>query len=188
MSGWIVPKTETAGPGSPMSAGPACVPADLRTNPKHIAAIPNGIARTPIEPIGPPLLPTSPYNGNARPPTPAEESTPIAARIVRSTGRRVPPIADRSRGRAVRRYPPQVGWVSGELGCGCERGVGMPTAVVERPPLRASGESLSLRQPSRVEGGELDQGHFRSARRSRDDGRCGRDRSAGRGHVVAGRR
>src|SRR6476469_11206588 len=38
----------------------------------------------PIEPIGPPLLPTSPYNGNARPPTRAEESTPIAARIVRS--------------------------------------------------------------------------------------------------------
>jgi len=30
-----------------MSAGPACVPADLRTNVKNIAAIPNGIARTP---------------------------------------------------------------------------------------------------------------------------------------------
>src|SRR3954467_14370888 len=38
----------------------------------------------PIEPIGPPLLPTSPYNGNARPPTRAEDNTPIAARIVRS--------------------------------------------------------------------------------------------------------
>jgi hypothetical protein len=46
-SGWIVPKAETREPGNPGAAGPACVPADLRTNPKSIAAIPSGIARTP---------------------------------------------------------------------------------------------------------------------------------------------
>src|SRR5262245_10676417 len=46
-SGWIVPKTETGGPGNPAAAGPAFVSADLRTNPKSIAAIPSGIARTP---------------------------------------------------------------------------------------------------------------------------------------------
>jgi hypothetical protein len=46
ISGWIVPKTETRRPGD-VSAGPACVPADLRMNPKTIAAIPNGIARRP---------------------------------------------------------------------------------------------------------------------------------------------
>jgi hypothetical protein len=46
-SGWIVPKAETRGPGSPGAAGPACVHTDLRTNPKSIAAIPSGIARTP---------------------------------------------------------------------------------------------------------------------------------------------
>src|SRR5262249_43615804 len=36
-SGWIVPKTETRRPGN-VSAGPACVPADLRMNPRTIAA------------------------------------------------------------------------------------------------------------------------------------------------------
>src|SRR5262249_10921395 len=46
-SGWIVPKTETRGPGNPGAAGPAFVSADLRANPKSIAAIPSGIARTP---------------------------------------------------------------------------------------------------------------------------------------------
>src|SRR6185436_3031703 len=49
-------------------------------------------ADPPLNQIGPPLLSTSPYNGNARPPTRAEDNTPIAARIVRSTGRRVPPL------------------------------------------------------------------------------------------------
>ena len=47
MSGWMVPKTDMAGPGDPASAGPVCVPADLSTNPRHIAAIPTGTARTP---------------------------------------------------------------------------------------------------------------------------------------------
>ena len=47
ISGWIVPKTETRAAGNAVSVGPACVPADLRTNPRSIAAIPNGIARTP---------------------------------------------------------------------------------------------------------------------------------------------
>src|SRR5262249_62256979 len=37
------------GAGTPASAGPACVPADLRANPRSIVAIPipKGIARTP---------------------------------------------------------------------------------------------------------------------------------------------
>ena len=43
----MVPKTEIDGPGNAMSAGPACVPADLSTNPRHIAAIPTGITRPP---------------------------------------------------------------------------------------------------------------------------------------------
>jgi hypothetical protein len=47
ISGWIVPKTERRGPATAVSAGRACVPADLRTNPRIIAAIPNGIARSP---------------------------------------------------------------------------------------------------------------------------------------------
>jgi hypothetical protein len=47
MSGWMVPKTEIDGPGNAVSAGPACVPADLSTNPRHIAAIPTGITRPP---------------------------------------------------------------------------------------------------------------------------------------------
>ena len=78
MSGWIVPKTEIPGPANPGSAGPACVPADLSTNPKHIAAIPNGIARTPDRtnrsptPTHAALGATS--NGSARPPTRAQES------------------------------------------------------------------------------------------------------------------
>src|SRR6476660_4225042 len=42
MSGWMVPKTEIPEPGDPVSTGPAWVPADLRTNVKNIAAIPNG--------------------------------------------------------------------------------------------------------------------------------------------------
>src|SRR6476659_5264203 len=133
----------------------------------------------PIEPIGPPLLPTSPYNGNVRPPTWAADNTPIAARIVRPDAWRVPPMADR--------FALTVGPAPASRPSGFERSsAGSPPT--SRGPLRASGESLSLRQPSRVEGGEFDQGHFRSARRSRDDGRRGRDRSAGRGHVVAGRR
>ena len=51
MSGWIVPKTEILGRSarSPISAGPACVPGDLRTNPKTIATIPNGTERTPTQ-------------------------------------------------------------------------------------------------------------------------------------------
>jgi len=141
----------------------------------------------PIEPIGPPLLPTSPYNGNARPPTRAEESTPIAARIVRS---------DRSAGSADCRLLP----VDGRSDAVYRRWVGVRRLDVVSNAAACS--PSSSRSPhcgrlarayhcgnqSRVEGGELDQGHFRSARRSRDDGRCGRDRSAGRGHVVAGRR
>ena len=43
----MVPKTEIDGPGNAVSAGPACVPADLSTNPTHIAAIPTGITRPP---------------------------------------------------------------------------------------------------------------------------------------------
>ncbi len=43
----MVPKTEIDGPGNAVSAGPACVPADLSTNPRHIAAIPTGITRPP---------------------------------------------------------------------------------------------------------------------------------------------
>src|ERR1700756_2524396 len=43
ISGWIVPKTERRGPGNAVSAGRACVPTDLRTNPRIIAAIPNGM-------------------------------------------------------------------------------------------------------------------------------------------------
>jgi hypothetical protein len=42
------------GPGNPVSAGPACVTADFRTNPTNIAAIPNGIARTPTRTNTPP--------------------------------------------------------------------------------------------------------------------------------------
>src|SRR3954469_12399140 len=113
----------------------------------------------PIEPIGPPLLPTSPYNGNARPPTRAEDNTPIAARIVRS---------GRSLGSAHRRPLPVDGrstpltiaiWHQALWGQAVwrvvEPRVGM-LAASSRGPLRASGESLSLRQPSRIEGGELD--------------------------------
>src|SRR5436190_5908457 len=47
ISGWIVPKTEMRAGDSFVSVGPACVPADLRTNPRSITAIPNGIPRTP---------------------------------------------------------------------------------------------------------------------------------------------
>src|SRR5262245_59143354 len=47
ISEWIVPKTETRGAGNAVSVGPACVPADFRMNPRSIAAIPTGIARTP---------------------------------------------------------------------------------------------------------------------------------------------
>ena len=45
----LVPPTFTfvGSARNPMSAGPACVPGDLRTNPKTTAAIPNGIERTP---------------------------------------------------------------------------------------------------------------------------------------------
>src|SRR6478672_10739064 len=57
MSGWIVPKTEIPEPGNPVSAGPACVPPDLRTKLKNIAAIPNGIARTPNRYNRSPLVP-----------------------------------------------------------------------------------------------------------------------------------
>src|SRR5262249_46192309 len=57
-SGWIVPKTEMRGPGNAGSVGPACVPADLRTNPRTIAAIPTGTAppphRTNTSPTCPP--------------------------------------------------------------------------------------------------------------------------------------
>src|SRR5213080_199891 len=56
ISGWIVPNTEMRGAGASVSAGPACVPADLRANPRSIAAIPNGIARTPLHQNAPPLL------------------------------------------------------------------------------------------------------------------------------------
>src|SRR5437868_3314875 len=45
ISGWMVPNTDTRGPGSPASAGPA--PADFRTYPRSSAAIPSGIARIP---------------------------------------------------------------------------------------------------------------------------------------------
>jgi len=47
MSEWIVPKTEIPGRSNPGSAGPACVPGDLRKKPKLNAAIPNRIARSP---------------------------------------------------------------------------------------------------------------------------------------------
>src|SRR5208337_4302966 len=54
MSGWIVPNTEILGPSNPASAGPACVPADLKNTPKHSAAIPNGSARSPNRTHTPP--------------------------------------------------------------------------------------------------------------------------------------
>src|SRR5262245_56681261 len=57
ISGWIVPKTERRGPGNAVSAGRACVPADLRTNPRIITAIPNGIARSPNRTNTPPNNP-----------------------------------------------------------------------------------------------------------------------------------
>ena len=123
-------KRRYAGPGNPMSAGPACVPADLSTNPKHIAAIPNGIARTPIEPIGPPLLPTSPLANVQR-----QRTSPDA-------GARKPAIA----ARMVRAGP-----------------VGGFRRRSRRGPIAGVGEGLSLRQPSRFEGGEREQRHFRSA-------------------------
>src|SRR5262249_19526083 len=47
ISGWIVPKTETRAGDTLVSVGPASVPADLRTNPRSITAIPSGIPRTP---------------------------------------------------------------------------------------------------------------------------------------------
>jgi len=52
-SGWMVPKTEIRKSADPISAGPA----DLRTSVKTIAAIPNGIARTPNLTNQPPLAP-----------------------------------------------------------------------------------------------------------------------------------
>src|SRR5262249_56462695 len=87
-SGWIVPKTETRRPGN-VSAGPACVPADLRMNPRTIAA---NSKRNRAEPK---LTQYAPHSyatfatsvaphGNARPPPRhAEASMLIAAKIVR---------------------------------------------------------------------------------------------------------
>src|SRR5262245_62852232 len=76
------------GAGTPASAGPACVPADLRANPRSIVAIPmpKGIARTPPCTNTPPtprhvlhgLLAT----GDARPPTRTAGSLLIAPRMV----------------------------------------------------------------------------------------------------------
>src|SRR5262245_66048571 len=73
---------------TPASAGPACVPADLRANPRSIVAIPmpKGIARTPPCTNTPPtprhvvhgLLAT----GGVRPPTRASGSLLIVARMV----------------------------------------------------------------------------------------------------------
>ena len=60
MSGWMVPKTEIDGPGNAVSAGPACVPADLSTNPTHIAAINRNHATPPSNQEVPHSLPTSP--------------------------------------------------------------------------------------------------------------------------------
>jgi hypothetical protein len=82
ISGWMVPKTEMLGPGNPVSAGPACVTADFRTNPTNIAAIPNGIARTPTRTNTPPLVPTLQQQRTS--PDAGEESMSIAARIVRT--------------------------------------------------------------------------------------------------------
>src|SRR5262245_12242781 len=61
ISGWIVPNTDMRGASAPVSAGPACVPADLRANPRSIVAIPipKGIARIPPCTKMPPLHATS---------------------------------------------------------------------------------------------------------------------------------
>ena len=140
MSGWMVPKTEMLGPGNPVSAGPACVPADLRTNPTtHRGDSKRNRADPHSNQYAPHPYPRRPEsNSNARPPTPAQESMSIAARIVRTTW-----------GwwayRSARRQPRE------------------PTSrAASTDPLRASAGSLLLRQPSRFEGGELEQGHFRS--------------------------
>ena len=102
MSGWIVPKTEILGRSarSPISAGPACVPGDLRTNPKTIATIPNGTERTPTQTNAFPhsyyASPVAASIGNARSPTPG--STPIAARIALPIPSARPASCTRGRG------------------------------------------------------------------------------------------
>src|SRR5262249_14740328 len=87
ISGWIVPKTERRGPGNAGSAGRACVPADLSTNPRIIAAISKrNRAKPQLNQYAPQLLPPLPLaqgpTGTVRPPTQAEASMLIAVKIV----------------------------------------------------------------------------------------------------------
>src|SRR5262245_15522843 len=81
----MVPKMETPGLRGPASAGSACVPGDLRTNPKTTAAIPSGIVRPPSWTNTLPTPTHVAFGGNVRPPTWGEGSLPIAAKIVRRT-------------------------------------------------------------------------------------------------------
>ena len=149
-------KRKYAGPANPVSAGPACVPADLSTNPKHIAAIPNGIARTP--------------DRTNRSPTPTHAALPTATHVPRRgreslrlrqelfgpTGRRVPPM-------------PQPAWTGGRRLHGGWRVSAARVLRTRRrqhrvtDPLRALARAYCCGNQAVFEGGEREQRHFRSA-------------------------
>src|ERR1700720_3608558 len=78
MSGWIVPKTEIPEPGNPVSAGPACVPPDLRTKLKNIAGRPEG---TRADPQSSQYVPT-------RTPTSPLAQRPTATYVPRRAGKK----------------------------------------------------------------------------------------------------
>ena len=159
--GGLSRKRKQLGPGNPASAGPACAPADLRTNPTHIAAIPNGIARTPHRTNTSPTPThvafqrqrTSPDAGgrkhadcgkNRRTDRAAGSGDCLPLRVTGGP-RRSTQVA----GRQVAR-------------CGCERGVRMPPPASKAPIAGVCREPI-VAATKPFEGAEHDQGHFRSA-------------------------
>src|SRR5262245_56606471 len=131
----MVPKMETPGLRGPASAGSACVPRDLRTNPKTTAAIPSGIVRPPNWTNTLPTPTHVAFGGNVRPPTWAQGSLPITAKIVRSGGR-ILVIAYRSR--SDRRGSPKAGSARCRAAARQER---------SSPELAQSGAAHSVHSP-----------------------------------------